>query len=197
MSFDTIVQLFTHYGYSIVFPISIVEGPTISTISGFFVSLKIFNPYVVFSLLVLGDAVGDTIYYLLGRYGGAWFLNKIGRHIGATPERIAFLEENFHKHDWKILLFGKTQAIGSAILFVAGAVKIKFGRFIFFNILGTIPKTILFMTIGFYFGKTYSTSSKYIDYFSLVWLLLSVLLIGGYYYVKKRIKKSTFNTDHK
>lgn len=195
MDFLTITQLFTHYGYWIIFPISVVEGPIVSIISGFFVSLKIFNPYIVFFVLVMGDLVGDSLYYIFGRYGGHWFLAHFGKHIGATPERILFLEKHFHKHDWKILLFGKTQAIGSVLLFMAGVVKVTYLRFISYNIIGTIPKTILFMMIGFYFGKTYSTSSKYLDYFSFIWLFVSIILIVGYIYIKNYIKKSTFDNN--
>ncbi len=193
MDLQTISQLFTHYGYVIVFPIAVIEGPTISIISGFFISLKIFNPYIVFLVLAVGDLVGDTLYYILGRYAGQWFILHIGKYVGITKERITLTEKYFHKNDWKILLFGKTQAIGSVLLFVAGVVRVKYSRFISYNILGTIPKTILFLIIGFYFGKTYVTSSKYLDYFSLVWLLLSVVLIAVYIYVKKYIKKHAFN----
>ncbi|MDE2399595.1 MAG: VTT domain-containing protein [Patescibacteria group bacterium] len=190
--FATITQLFIHYGYWIVFPVAIMEGPTISLISGFLVSLKIFNAFIVFFVLVMGDVVGDTMYYLLGRYAGEWFVRNFGKYIGATPARVSSLTEKFHTFDGRILLFGKTQPIGSLILFVAGIVKLKYLRFMKYNMLGSIPKIILFMTIGYYFGKTISTSTKYVDYFSYVWLLVSVILIAGYFFIKSYIKKNAF-----
>ncbi len=192
MNLSTVTQLFSHFGYWIIFPISIIEGPIITIISGFLVSLKLFNLYIIFFVLVIGDLAGDTLYYLLGRYGGQWFLKYFGKRIGATPERILFIEKHFNKHDWKFFLFGKTHAIGSLLLFVAGVIKIKYFRFILYNTIGTIPKTILFLAIGFYFGETYSASAKYLNYFSLIWLSLSLILIIGYIDLKKYLQKTAF-----
>ncbi len=180
-----------------VFPIAVVEGPIISVLSGFLVSTGVFNLYIVFLVLVFGDLVGDSIYYFIGRYGGRKAIKHVGRYIGVTEKRVSALEKHFNKHDWKILLFGKTQAMGSVILFTAGLSLVSFSRFVFYNIVGTVPKVILLMIVGFYFGRAYLLINTYLGYFAIVWLLVSFGLLALYFYFKKYITKKNFSDIEK
>jgi len=177
-----------------VFPIAVVEGPIISVLSGFLVGNGVFNMYIAFLVLLAGDVVGDSIYYAIGRYGGLSLIKKIGPYIGVTEERMEKLRDRFHRHDWKLLLFAKTQAIGSIVLVTSGIVKMPFWRFIFYNTIGSIPKIMLFMVIGFYFGRAYLLINTYMGYFAIAWLVLAILMIILYFYLRKYIqdKNKTF-----
>ena len=175
-----------------VFPIAIAEGPIISVLSGFLVGGGVFNAYIAFIVLLVGDIVGDSIYYAIGYYGGKKVIPKFGHRVKITEEKIALLENRFNKNDWKLLLFAKTQAIGSIILMTSGLVKMSFSRFVFFNTIGSIPKIILFMIIGFYFGRAYLIINTYLGYFALVWLLLAFIILGLYFYIVKYIKEKSF-----
>lgn len=175
-----------------VFPIAIAEGPIISVLSGFLVGGGVFNAYIAFVVLLVGDIVGDSIYYAIGYYGGRKVIPKFGHRVRITEEKIALLENRFNKNDWKLLLFAKTQAIGSIILMTSGLVKTPFPRFVFFNTIGSIPKIILFMIIGFYFGRAYLIINTYLGYFALIWLLLAFIILGLYFYIVKYIKEKSF-----
>jgi len=184
-----IFALLATYGYIVVFPIAVAEGPIISVLSGFLVGSGVFNPYIAFTVLLMGDVLGDSIYYAIGRYGGRKVIPKVSAYFGTTPEKMTVFEEKFHKNDWKILLFAKTQAVGSIVLMTAGFVKMSFTRFVFVNALGSAPKIILFMVIGYYFGRAYLLINTYMGYFAAIWLFLAVLIILLYIYFKKHKSK--------
>ena len=173
-----------------VFPIAVAEGPIISVLSGFLVWGGVFNLYIVFFVLLFGDLVGDSIYYLIGRYGGRRLIHKV---MGSNENRLENLEKRFHRQDWKILLLGKTQAIGSVILIASGIVNMSYSRFIIYNIMGSVPKIIIFMLIGYYFGKAYLTINTYMGYFALVWLILALGILAMFLYIRKYIKEKNFN----
>lgn len=187
----SIFALLTHYGYAIIFPISILEGPIIAIIAGFLVSLGKLNGILVFIILVLGDLTGDSLYYGLGRFGGRSFVLRYGKYIRMSEEKVLRLEKYFGTHDWKIILFSKTQPIGSALLFSAGMAKMPYEKYLWYNLLGTLPKVLIFELIGFYFGQGYAQIGGYINIAGISSFILGALLIAAYWLLKKYTKIDT------
>ena len=176
------VSLLSKYGYSIVFPISVLEGPTVTTISGFLAGQGVFKLTPLFFIFLAGDFTGDFLYYAIGRYGGIPFVSKFERFFKIKQSDIEQMSCGFKKNDIKILLFGKLQPLGSLVLMTAGFVKMNFVRFITLNVLFSIPKVILFLFIGYYFGSAYAMFDGYIQkagivitFISVVWLILFFL----------------------
>lgn len=187
LALTNIVALLTQYGYAIIFPISIIEGPIVAVIAGFLVSLGRLNWFVTFCILMAGDIVGDTFYYALGRWGGRGFIRRWGKYIGVSEARVRSLEHYFYAHNWKILTFAKTQAVGSAILFSAGVAQMPFGKYIWYNLLSSLPKVALFEIIGFYFGRGLTSVNMYVNYAGALSFIAAVALLGAYWFIKKYI----------
>ena len=189
INLPAILNLLMVYKYLIIFPISILEGPIITILSGLLVSLGSVNVYMVFLTLIAGDLVGDMIYYIIGRFGRKHFIHRWGHLIGITEDKIIHLEDRFKKHEISILLIGKTQPIGSVALATAGFVKMPFIKFMSINLIGTIIKTIIFLIIGFYFGKAYMTIDNYLTRGGIIALFVLVIgvVIYKFNYVKKQI----------
>lgn len=181
LSLHTIPQLLLTYKYALLFPISIVEGPVVTIIAGFLISGGYLNPYFVYGILIAGDLIGDTLYYMIGRFGGHFFIRRWGHIFGIDDIRLQKLEKNFENHGGKLLLFGKTQGLGSAILAAAGISKMPYGRFMWINLLGTVVKVFVFLIIGYYFGQAYtqidSTLNKIVTMSSLILIVAIVLYI--------------------
>jgi membrane protein DedA with SNARE-associated domain len=181
--------LIAAYGYEVLFPIAVVEGPIIGVIGGILVGTSQFNWLVALLVLTVADLVGDVAYYALGRYGHGPFMKGIAHRLGLTEEKIQPLEEEFKHHDTELLLIGKTQALGSVILYFAGAVRMPFWRFLFWNFLGTLPKVALFEIIGYFFGSGLTQTTKYLDYAGIATFVLAFLLLGSYFYFKRYLSK--------
>lgn len=188
-----IIALISTWGYMMILPIAIVEGPIISVISGFLVSLGHLHWFVTYLVLMLGDMMGDTLYYYLGRWGHRPLVRRMVAKVGITPERMSKLEIGFQKHNLKILLFNKTQAAGAIVLYFAGAIRMPFWRFLWINILGSMPKIALLEIIGFYFGKSYTRITTYLDYFGLLTFLIPLGLLGIYWYIRYRTSDKNHN----
>jgi membrane protein DedA with SNARE-associated domain len=189
-----VIPLIARYGYWLLLPIAVIEGPTVAAITGALVALGQFDPVISCLLLVAADLVGDALYYCLGRYGHGPLSSWINKRLNITADRLRPLEQRFHDNDWKLIMIGKTQALGGIILYFAGASRMSFTRYMGLNLLGTFPKVIVFELIGFalgyFFGAGVLHSTRYVDFVTAsLFTLAFVVLVAGYWLVRRRLFK--------
>jgi len=189
LSLIRLITLLSQYGYEVLFPIAVFEGPAATMLAGALVATGQLNGYTTFAVLIVADLVGDAAYYALGRWGHSRIIEQIGRRLGLTQDRLQPLEERFRKHDWKLLLVGKTQALGSLVLYFAGAIRMPFIRFMAWNLLATVPKTALFELVGYFLGQTILRSRKYVDEVTLITFGVALLLLVFYWLSKRYVEK--------
>jgi membrane protein DedA with SNARE-associated domain len=187
------LALLSSWGYVLLLPLAIIEGPIIGVVAGFLISLGQMNWFIVFLILTVGDIIGDLIYYYLGRWGHGFWQRRAKK--GLTSQRMERFKEAFEKNDFKILTINKTQALGSLVLYYAGTIKMPLWRFTWINIVGTIPKVVLFEVIGYYFGRSYERISQYLDYVGFLTLLIPVGLLLGYWLFKRYGRTQTSPED--
>ena len=190
MSLQEIIILLIAHKYFFLFPFTVIEGPIITVIAGFLSSLDYFNIFIAYGIIVVGDVAGDCLYYMAGYYGGQKFVGRWGHFLGITQENIESLKEHFVKHSGKTLIIGKfTHAVGAVVLVAAGIAKMSLWKFIWYNFIATLPKSLILLLIGFYFGETYNKINQYLDYTAIGTIGLTILFIVIYIVVKKVSKK--------
>lgn len=187
-----LLNLLSTWGYPFIFVAAIIEGPIVMLLGGALVSFAGFNPLLMLLVLVLADLVGDAGYYYAGYWGHSWVGRRVARMVGVTDKRHDQITEAFHRHGGKILLFTKTQPIGGVALYMAGAVRMNFLGYMWYNFLGTVPKAALFEAAGYYFGKSYMHFNEYLSYGGIGTFAAGVVLVAIYFafkwYVNKRDK---------
>ena len=189
LSLIRLITLLSQYGYEVLFPIAVFEGPAATMLAGALVATGQLDAYTTFAVLVAADLVGDAVYYSLGRWGHNHLIEQIGQRLGLTHDKLQPLEVRFKKHDWKLLLVGKTQALGSLVLYFAGAIRMPFLRFMAWNLLATFPKTALFEAAGYFLGQTILRSRKTMDEITLVTFGVALLLLALYWLSKRYVEK--------
>jgi membrane protein DedA with SNARE-associated domain len=177
-----IFKLLFTYSYLILFPLVVVGGPIVTIIAGFLVSLGFMDFIPTYLTIVSGDLVGDFVYYSAGR----WWLNKTYKGVlnffSIDMKIVRKLETAIKKRKGPFLFFGKlSHAVGGIILFAAGSAEIPLKEFLWFNFLATLPKSLILIAVGYYFGSTVSNFKKYLDFTVLGLFVLTVVLIGLYY----------------
>ena len=185
-----VIPLIARYGYAVLLPVAVVEGPATAAITGALVAAGQFDGVTACLLLVAADLIGDALYYGLGRYGHGPLFGWIERWLRITPERLKRVEARFHANDWKLIMLGKTQALGGLILYFAGASRMSFARYMGFNLIGTFPKVILFELVGYFLGASVlQTSSRRLDYVTFALFAVAMLLLASYWLVRRRLFK--------
>jgi len=181
------------YRYYILLPIAIIEGPIITVLAGFLSSTGHFNFYAAYAIVVIGDILGDALYYAVGKYGRKPLLERYGHYVGLTMERLHTVDRYFLKHPRKTLVFGKlTHTFGAIVLVSAGIAETPFWDFLLTNLLATLPKSLVLLLVGYYFGQAYDRISHYIDYSAYIMIAAAVVLVALYIFITRVIKKTYF-----
>lgn len=169
LSNDTLVHLMDSYGIFIIFLLAVFEGPIVAVISGYLIRIGHFGWVSVASILVMADMTGDAILYWIGSKGRHSAIIKWRKKAGLSDERLAKLQTQFSKHGGWIVLFGKiTHAPGMAILLAAGMSSMNYWKFFLFNFIGTVPKALLFMVVGYMLGAAFGKIESYLFDYSIV-----------------------------
>lgn len=139
-------------GLALILPLSVIEGPIVSVVSGILCAQDLLDWRLVLPVLIVGDLVGDGLLYAAGRLSHGW-VHRMALRLGlpvAQGERFA---ARLAAHDLRLLLIGKwTHAIGAVVLIAAGAARIGLARFLTINLLATVPKSALLLGLGVWAG---------------------------------------------
>jgi membrane protein DedA with SNARE-associated domain len=188
LGLETVTALIAKYGLAFVAPVAVLEGPIVTVIAAWFASQGLFSLWIVALVVILADLVGDLGLYALGRWGRARLPADWRIRLGLDSARLDRLAGHFDEKGGRTLLFGKlTHSIGFAVLVAAGAGRMPLGRFIWYNLLGTVPKSLFFVALGYGFGAAYAQIDNWISRASLV--LLAMFLAGAVSWVLYRKAK--------
>ena len=147
-----LIEWLTIYKYFILFPLVVIEGPIVMVITGFLSSTGQLNFFIAYLVIIIGDVVGDSIYYSIGRWGGPQFIGRWGHYIGLNLDHIKKLEYHYDRHTAKTIILGKlAYSMEVPFLIASGLAKVPFLKFMFYVFIPTIPKSLLFVLIGYYF----------------------------------------------
>lgn len=173
------ISLLLTYKYIILVPLMIVEGPIVTLIAGFFVTLGIFNPFAVYGLAILGDITGDTIAYLIGRFGGIHLLKtRLGKFLGCTSEKLEEAKNKFQNNHKKTIVFSKIfHGFGITGLTAAGVLKINYLKYIITCISVSMVQSMIFLIVGILFGSAHQTLNKYMNYFAATTITIGICAI--------------------
>ncbi len=188
MSLAYAVTLLEHYGYYILFPLAVIEGPIITVIAGFLVTIGIFNPFVAYSVVVAGDIVGDSFWYGVGRFGGGPISRFLERVFNIQKSTIQKAKGMMEKNRFKTTMFFKfAQGIGFAGFIAAGIVRVSYPLFVLACLIVTLAQSAVFLGIGLLFGKAYEQIGSYFNYFAeAVVALVVVGLLVWYFKVRRK-----------
>jgi membrane protein DedA with SNARE-associated domain len=170
--------------------LALVEGPIVAVIAGFLCTNKLLNVALVYPIIILGDITGDSLCYLLGRFGVPKFLKSIARKLGAKPEKTALVKSYFDTNPIKTISLSKiTLGIGVAGIYLAGNAKIPYRKFISVCIVTSAVQYVFYLAIGLIFGSAYLQISRYLDVASAAIVVTSLAIIL-FFIIKSKLKKS-------
>jgi membrane protein DedA with SNARE-associated domain len=156
------LELLLTYKYLIVIPLSIIEGPILTVICGFLVTLKVFNPFVIYVVVVLGDVVGDALVYYIG-YSGKRFL----KYFKITEEKLEKAKQYFNDNHKKAIVMSKmAHGIGFTGLVAAGASHVPYSRYFKTCAIISAIQSAILLTLGILFGHAYNQIGKYLNYYA-------------------------------
>lgn len=146
---DTLHWLVEQYGLLAVFLGCMAEGESAAILGGFFAHQGVFVPWQAFSVAAVGAFLGDTLFYLAGRYfAGSSFVNGLRGRPGFS--HVLGLVRD---HPAKFVMLNR-YAYGFRLIggVASGLADIAVPKFLALNAVSSLVWAALFGTIGWFFG---------------------------------------------
>ncbi|HRY82389.1 MAG TPA: DedA family protein [Candidatus Moranbacteria bacterium] len=172
-----IFEFLSHYGYAIMLPLMIIEGPIVTIIAAMLASLGAFNVFIVLILSVIGDMGGDIILYGLGYKFGMGFVRRVGKYIGITENLVLRMENYFLHHGGKTIFAVKaTTGLCWATFTAAGIVKMNFRKFVKYSFLGGVVWSGFLVAMGYFYGYLWREIQVYIKWIG--WAIFGIAIVS-------------------
>ncbi len=163
---NVILPHLNHWGYYILLLMTFLEtsaflgflvpGETVVVISGLLASRGVLELGDVIWIASLGAIMGDMTGYFIGRRFGEGFFLKYGRFFFFNKEYLDKTRGFFDKHGGKTIFLGRFMAWLRAFApVVAGISKMRYPRFLFFNVAGGIAWAAIFSLLGYFAGNSW------------------------------------------
>lgn len=171
-----VFQFLSHYGYWIMLPLMIIEGPVVTIISATMAALGAFNVFVVLILSIAGDMIGDIILYGAGYRWGMGFVRHVGKYIGITENLVSKMEKYFERHGGKTIFAVKsTTGLCWATFTAAGIVRMDFKKFVKYSFLGGIVWSGFLVSMGYFYGYLWRQIKQTIEWIGWIIVIAAVI----------------------
>lgn len=179
----------THYGYLILFPLAVVEGPIISVIAGLLCALKLLNPFLVVPLIVSGDVIGDSFYYGLGWWHGRKLTPRALRRFIPSTQKLEMVRHYFDANPVRTIFLSKViLGIGLAGLYMAGNAKISYKKFLLICLGASLCQCTVYLIIGYLFGTAYRRIGSLLNSFATL-TIGAALAAAIFFFIKSKLQK--------
>jgi membrane protein DedA with SNARE-associated domain len=141
---------------------------------------------------VLGYTLGSVLGWGIGRIGGRPFLERHGRWVHVTQDRLERAESWFDRYGDAAVFFSRlVPVVRSFISIPAGVVRMPLGRFTLLSFLGTLPWCFGLAGAGLALGtgwERFHHAWRYADYVIVALVAAGVLWVA-YRIVKNRVRR--------
>jgi membrane-associated protein len=135
-----------------------LPGDSLLFATGAISAAGVLNPYLAMPLLVLAAVLGDAVNYSMGRLAGPRIFHATDdrglAHRLLNREHLARAHAFFERYGGKAIVLGRfVPIVRTFVPFVAGAARMSYSSFVFYNIAGAIAWVVLCMGAGLLFGS--------------------------------------------
>jgi membrane protein DedA with SNARE-associated domain len=157
-----------------------VPGETTLILAAVYAGAGRLSIWLVVLLGFLGAVVGDNIGFAIGHFGGRRLVERFGRYIFLTPQRLDRATGFFERHGGKIVTVARfIEGLRQANGIIAGISGMHWAKFLAFNALGAALWVAVWASIGYVSGNhitsIYNAATRYSTYLGIA---VGVLLLA-------------------
>jgi membrane protein DedA with SNARE-associated domain len=199
----TITDMLASMGYIGVFVLMTIESAgipvpseLIMTFAGFLSSGANAPMNWVLAAVVgsLGTGLGSAIGYAIGSWGGKPMVDRYGKYLGVTPDKMVWAEKWFCKFGESAVFYTRLLPVVRTIVNVpAGLLGMNFYKFMAYSMAGALPWCLVLAFLGYTLGANWESIMDYAHIFTYaVGGLVAAIVIGAvvlYFLVRRGIVK--------
>ena len=186
---DAVTNLIGDHGIPAVFFLMVLESAclpvpseVIMLFAGYLVSIHSMSLVGAVAAGVAGNIVGSWIAWAVGMSGGRVLLERHGRYVHITPERLDMADRWFERRGERIVLIARClPIIRTFISLPAGVARMPFWRFTIYTALGCVPWVLALTLVGVQVGSHWDTWHKRFEF--LDYAIVAAIVAGVVYLV--------------
>ncbi|HEY6396445.1 MAG TPA: DedA family protein [Solirubrobacteraceae bacterium] len=167
------------YGYLAVAAFVLVEdfgipvpGETILVVAAVYAGAGRLNVFLVGLIGFIAAVIGDNIGFAIGHFGGRPLVERFGRYILLTPERLDKATAFFSRHGGKIVVVARfIEGLRQANGIIAGIARMHWATFLAFNAIGAALWVAVWTSVGYFSGShintIYDRATRYSSYVAI------------------------------
>ena len=168
-----------------------VPGETVLILGAVYSATGRLTVWLVGSLAFVAAVIGDNIGFAIGHFGGRPLVERYGRYVLLTPERLDKATGFFERHGGKVVTIARfVEGLRQANGIIAGISGMHWAKFLAFNALGAALWVAVWTTVGYFSGSNintiYDAASRVSTYLAIA---VGVLLLGWIAWHVWRIRK--------
>ncbi|MFZ0041869.1 MAG: DedA family protein [Solirubrobacteraceae bacterium] len=191
----TLEPTLNNYGYLAVAGFVMLEdfgvpvpGETILILGAVYAGTGRLNIVLVGLIGFLAAMIGDNIGFAIGHFGGRPLVERYGRYILLTPERLDKTTSFFERHGGKIVVVARfIEGLRQANGIIAGISGMHWAKFLVFNALGAALWVVVWTSVGYLSGShittIYNDATRYDTYVAIA---IAVFVLA---YIIRRLTK--------
>jgi membrane protein DedA with SNARE-associated domain len=167
------------YGYLAVAALVLLEdfgvpvpGETTLILAAVYAGAGRLNIFLVVLIGFLAAVLGDNIGFAIGHFGGRRLVERYGRYVLITPERLDKATGFFQRHGGKVVVVARfIEGLRQANGIIAGITGMHWAKFLAFNALGAALWVAVWTSVGYFSGShinaIYHTATRYSTYLAI------------------------------
>jgi membrane protein DedA with SNARE-associated domain len=158
-----------------------VPGETILILGAVYAGTGRLQIWLVGLLGFLGAVLGDNIGFAIGHFGGRPLVERYGRYILLTPQRLDKATGFFERHGGKIIVIARfIEGLRQANGIIAGISGLHWARFLFFNAIGAALWVGVWTSVGYFSGSHIDSIYNAFTRGGIYALIAAAVLLAAY-----------------
>ena len=135
---------------------------------------------------ICGGLAGDNLGFFIGRRGGRWLVERYGKPLGLTAERMAEFDRFFERHGPRTIFIARfVTGLRVVCAVLAGGSGLAWPVFAMYNAAGVVTWSVAIALVGYLVGESWSRLERLVGTTGLV-LLAGAILVGGFLIFRAR-----------
>src|SRR5205823_2670307 len=135
-----------------------LPGETMLIAASLYAGVGGLNVFLVGLIAFVAAVAGDNVGYAIGRFGGRELIERFGKYLFLTPDRLDRAEDFFNRHGGKVVAIARfVEGLRQLNGIIAGVVGMHWAKFLVFNALGAALWVATWTTLGYLAGNHVET----------------------------------------
>jgi membrane protein DedA with SNARE-associated domain len=171
-----------------------VPGETVLIAAAIYAGAGQLNVVVLVIVAIAAAVLGDNIGFAIGHFGGERLVQRYGRYVLLTPEKLERAKAFFNRSGgWIVMVARFIEGLRQLNGIIAGTAEMRWRRFLVYNVIGASLWVGTWVTAGYLAGNNigplYKTATRY-QWYALGFVVVVALVFVGRLIWKRRAQAS-------